>query len=41
MFAVRWRSERLFLQRDGRVSGVVREELAISMARWMSHLAAW
>ena len=30
-FAARWRSER----RDG-VSGVVREELAISVARWMS-----
>ena len=31
----RWRSERR-LRRDGGVSGVVREELAIFAARWMS-----
>ena len=31
----RWRSERR-LRRDGGVSGMVREELAISVARWMS-----
>ena len=33
--AARWRSERR-LRRDGGVSDMVRKELAISAARWMS-----